>query len=185
MKPRSFQSCTGGTAQSCELRPMSCLSEETRRLSKISMASKKQARTTFSRTNSSMESRKSLTTTIHRAVSGEHGAALECCTARHTYTIVGDTATCFLNMADILLCSFNGVDSLITADDANHSRQRKLVAHAFADKSLKDLEPMLKTWSGTMQRKLAEQAGKPVDMLKYYNCTTFDISKFFCLSTCP
>ncbi|KAK4635985.1 Cytochrome P450 monooxygenase lcsI [Fulvia fulva] len=70
---------------------------------------------------------------------------------------------------------FNGVDSLITADDANHSRQRKLVAHAFADKSLKDLEPMLKTWSGTMQRKLAEQAGKPVDMLKYYNCTTFDI----------
>lgn len=74
---------------------------------------------------------------------------------------------------------FNKVDNLITADDANHSRQRKLVAHAFADKSLKDLEPMLKQWAGTMQRKLAEQAGEPVDMLKYYNCTTFDISKFF------
>ncbi|KAK4507480.1 hypothetical protein PRZ48_001215 [Zasmidium cellare] len=72
---------------------------------------------------------------------------------------------------------FNGVDSLITANDANHTRQRKLVSHAFADKSLRDLEPMLKQWAGTMRTKLGEKAaaGESVDMLKYYNSTTFDI----------
>lgn len=31
----------------------------------------------------------------------------------------------------------NRVDSIITADDANHSRQRKLLSHSFADKTLK------------------------------------------------
>jgi len=31
----------------------------------------------------------------------------------------------------------NGVASVITADDANHSRQRKILAHAFSDKALK------------------------------------------------
>lgn len=74
---------------------------------------------------------------------------------------------------------FNNVDSLITADDANHSRQRKAVSHAFADKSLRDLEPMLKQWAQKMKDKLEEQAlaGNEVDLLKYYNCTTFDISE--------
>ncbi|EME49135.1 hypothetical protein DOTSEDRAFT_68006 [Dothistroma septosporum NZE10] len=70
---------------------------------------------------------------------------------------------------------YNNVENIITANDANHSRQRKLVAHAFADKSIKDLEPMLKQWAGTMLRKLTERVGQPTDMLKYYNCTTFDI----------
>ena len=70
--------------------------------------------------------------------------------------------------------AFNGVDSLITADDANHTRQRKLLTHAFADKTLKDLEPMLKSWVAKMSTKLAEQAaaGQKIDMLKMYNCTT-------------
>lgn len=80
---------------------------------------------------------------------------------------------------------FNNVDSVITADDANHSRQRKLIAHAFADKSLKDLEPMLKQWAGMMLQKLTERVGEPVDILKFYNCTTFDISKSFCYTICP
>lgn len=75
----------------------------------------------------------------------------------------------------------NGVHSLITANDANHSRQRKLVSHAFADKSLRDLEPMLLHWAATMRTKLAKKAaaGESVDMLKYYNSTTFDISMLF------
>ncbi|USW46711.1 Putative cytochrome P450 [Septoria linicola] len=63
--------------------------------------------------------------------------------------------------------SFNNVDGIITANDANHSRQRKLLSHTFADKTLKDLEPLLKSWVEKMRKK--------VDILKYYNCTTFDI----------
>ncbi|KAK3672299.1 hypothetical protein LTR78_007839 [Recurvomyces mirabilis] len=71
----------------------------------------------------------------------------------------------------------NGVDGPITADDANHSRQRKILSHAFSDKALKEQEPLLKHWAEKMQQKMLEQAtaGKPVDVLKMLNCTTFDI----------
>jgi cytochrome P450 len=32
---------------------------------------------------------------------------------------------------------FNQVDGIITADDANHTRHRKILSHAFSDKALK------------------------------------------------
>ena len=71
----------------------------------------------------------------------------------------------------------NGVHGVISADDFNHGRQRKILSHAFSDKALKEQEPLLKRWAELMKRKLAERAdGKTeADMLKYYNCTTFDI----------
>jgi len=31
-----------------------------------------------------------------------------------------------------------GIDSIVTADDANHSRLRRVLAHAFSDKALKE-----------------------------------------------
>lgn len=67
---------------------------------------------------------------------------------------------------------FNNVDGIITANDANHSRQRKLLSHTFADKTLKDLEPLLKSWVEKMRTKLEERMneGEKVDILKYYNC---------------
>ena len=71
----------------------------------------------------------------------------------------------------------NGVDSLITAEDFNHGRQRKILSHAFSDKTLKEQEPLLKRWATLMRKKLSERANGEdhVDMLKYYNCTTFDV----------
>jgi hypothetical protein len=69
--------------------------------------------------------------------------------------------------------SFNGVHSLITADDANHARQRKILTNSFADKSLRELEPMLKDWVAKLWEKLREKDGESIDILKYYNCTTF------------
>lgn len=73
--------------------------------------------------------------------------------------------------------NFNGVDHLITADDADHTRQRRVVSHSFADRTLKDLEPLLMRWVTKMKDRLYEyaQSGEKVDLLKYYNCTTFDI----------
>ncbi|KAI6892544.1 cytochrome P450 [Hortaea werneckii] len=71
----------------------------------------------------------------------------------------------------------NGVHSVIGADDAGHSRQRKILSNAFSDKALKEQTPLLKRWVGLMKNKLEERAiaGTETDMLKMYNCTTFDI----------
>ena len=71
----------------------------------------------------------------------------------------------------------NKVPSIITADDANHSRQRKILSHAFSDRALKEQEPLLKHWIELFRTKVQEHAekGNTVDMLKMYNCTTFDI----------
>ncbi|KAM3418416.1 hypothetical protein BST61_g4405 [Cercospora zeina] len=72
---------------------------------------------------------------------------------------------------------FNGVHSLISADELGHSRQRRIVSHSFADRTLKDLEPLLMRWITKMKGKLEEksQTREEIDLLKYYNCTTFDI----------
>ncbi|SMQ48585.1 unnamed protein product [Zymoseptoria tritici ST99CH_3D7] len=69
----------------------------------------------------------------------------------------------------------NRVDGIFTADDANHGRQRKILSHSFADKTLKDFEPMLKLWVGKLTDRIADKSGEEVDLLQYYNCTTFDI----------
>jgi len=69
---------------------------------------------------------------------------------------------------------FNEVHSIITAGDAQHSRQRKVVSNAFSDRALKEQEPLLKQWVELMRDKMMEsaKAGKKADMLKFYNCTT-------------
>lgn len=69
---------------------------------------------------------------------------------------------------------FNKVHSIITADDAGHSRQRKVVSNAFSDRALKEQEPLLKQWVELMKDKMMEsaKAGKQADLLKFYNCTT-------------
>lgn len=71
----------------------------------------------------------------------------------------------------------NGCPDVVSADEGNHSRQRKILSTGFSDKAIKGYEPLLKSWVLKMITKMSEQAesaGK-VDMLKYFNCTTFDI----------
>lgn len=62
----------------------------------------------------------------------------------------------------------NKTPGIITADTATHSRQRKIVSHAFSDRALKEQEPMLKWWANKLRTKLTEQAarGDKSDMLK-------------------
>ena len=66
---------------------------------------------------------------------------------------------------------------LIRADDASHARQRKLVSHAFSDKALKDQELLLKRHVMLLVEKLQElaAANKDVNMVDWYNFTTFDV----------
>lgn len=71
----------------------------------------------------------------------------------------------------------NGCPDVVTADDENHSRQRKILSTGFSEKAIKGYEPLLKSWAQKMIAEMSKQAKKAgkVDMLKYLNCTTFDI----------
>ena len=73
--------------------------------------------------------------------------------------------------------SLNGQPSIITANDLDHARQRKILTHAFSDKAMKEQEPLIKKWGQLLRSKLEEKADgiQEVDMVKYYNFTTFDI----------
>ncbi|KAK4994695.1 hypothetical protein LTR16_007320, partial [Cryomyces antarcticus] len=73
----------------------------------------------------------------------------------------------------------NGVDSILLADEAAHSRGRRIFAHAFSDKALKEQEPLFKNYVNLLAAKLNQILKKDpqakVDVVKYYNFTTFDI----------
>jgi hypothetical protein len=49
------------------------------------------------------------------------------------------------------------------------------MSHSFADRSIRELEPMLIGWVSKLVEKLAQPAANstPADMLKWYNCATF------------
>ncbi|KAH7410057.1 cytochrome P450 [Phaeosphaeria sp. MPI-PUGE-AT-0046c] len=72
---------------------------------------------------------------------------------------------------------YGGAPGIVRADNESHSRQRKLVSHAFSDKALKDQESLLKSHVGILTEKLEKIAasGSVTDMVKWYNFTTFDI----------
>lgn len=70
----------------------------------------------------------------------------------------------------------NGVDSLITADRADHSRFRRLVSHAFSDKALREQETLIRSYTDLLIKRLYENTNAgPVDMVAWYNWTTFDL----------
>ena len=72
----------------------------------------------------------------------------------------------------------NGVHSLFSADDAAHSRQRKLLGRAFSAKALREQEPLIESHINLLIEKLrtssAETAGM-VDIVKWYNHTSLDM----------
>ncbi|EQB48387.1 cytochrome P450 [Colletotrichum gloeosporioides Cg-14] len=74
--------------------------------------------------------------------------------------------------------AFTDVSNLITARDHSiHARQRKVLARSFSNTALIDQQPIFHRWAKKFINKLAEKADvrKTVDMVKYFNCTTFDI----------
>ncbi|KAF6831904.1 toxin biosynthesis cytochrome p450 [Colletotrichum musicola] len=83
----------------------------------------------------------------------------------------------------------NGVENILTADDAGHKRMRRLQNPAFSDKALKAQESVITGYVDLLVHQLHGQAdGSPVDMNSWYNFTTFDIigdlafgEPFYCL----
>ncbi|KAJ4319065.1 hypothetical protein N0V94_004117 [Neodidymelliopsis sp. IMI 364377] len=71
----------------------------------------------------------------------------------------------------------NGVWSIINSNEADHSRLRRNLSHAFSDKALRSQEALIMNYVNLLIHKLGEHAEKnlPVDIMRWYNYTTFDI----------
>ncbi|KAF7586588.1 hypothetical protein BBP40_008645 [Aspergillus hancockii] len=62
-----------------------------------------------------------------------------------------------------------------TPSEADHSRMRRLLSHAFSEKALREQEPILQSYVDLLVRRLHDSVSGPVDMTEWYNYTTFDI----------
>ncbi|KAJ5788416.1 hypothetical protein N7457_003406 [Penicillium paradoxum] len=67
---------------------------------------------------------------------------------------------------------------IILSNDADHSRFRRLLSHAFSDNSLRGQEPIIKRHVDLLMQRLRENianGSKALNMVAWYNFTTFDI----------
>lgn len=90
------------------------------------------------------------------------------------------TGTCFPKDRSHYEPPANGVDHLVCAvDNASHSRQRRLLSHAFSEKALKDQEALIRGYVDTLITKLrtsVRDGTSVVDIKAWMNFTTFDIT---------
>ncbi|TGJ86345.1 hypothetical protein E0Z10_g2441 [Xylaria hypoxylon] len=66
---------------------------------------------------------------------------------------------------------------ILNAEKSYHGYIRRLLAHGFSEKSLRDQEPVLKGFVDTLIRRLHEECGngeKSVDIMAWYNFLLFD-----------
>lgn len=66
--------------------------------------------------------------------------------------------------------------NMINATIADHSRMRRLVAHAFSDKAMRAQEPIIQEYVDVLMKKLEEREGQDVDICAWLNYTTFDLT---------
>jgi cytochrome P450 len=64
----------------------------------------------------------------------------------------------------------NGVYSLIVANEADHTRMRRNLSHAFSDKALRSQEPLMQRYADELVTKLGDRAdqGDTVDIMRWY-----------------
>lgn len=71
-----------------------------------------------------------------------------------------------------------GAPSIILSNDEDHSRFRRTLSYAFSESSLKAQEPIVKGYVDLLIQRLHQNANNgntPLDMVAWYNFTTFDI----------
>lgn len=64
----------------------------------------------------------------------------------------------------------DGVNSLLRAGDADHSRQRRVISHAFSDKALRDQEGLLQNYANLLVSRLKDTvaaSSAPVDAVQW------------------
>jgi cytochrome P450 len=66
---------------------------------------------------------------------------------------------------------------IVFSHSKDHFRYRRAMLPAFSDKALRLQEPLMRVYIDLLVKRLREQAeiGKPVDMVRWYNFTTFDL----------
>lgn len=73
----------------------------------------------------------------------------------------------------------NGIHSILSANDADHARYRRLLSHAFSERALRQQEHLLSSYIDLLINRLRECASSSdtavVDLVKWLNFTTFDI----------
>lgn len=73
----------------------------------------------------------------------------------------------------------NGIHSILSASDANHTRYRRLLSHAFSERALREQEYLPLTYINLLvsrlQDKLSDCDTATIDMVQWLNFTTFDI----------
>ncbi|KAF6220920.1 hypothetical protein HO133_002600 [Letharia lupina] len=72
----------------------------------------------------------------------------------------------------------NGAPAILQANDEDHSRGRRVLAHAFSERALMAQEPLLQRYVGQLVDGLKEvtsASNDAVDMVRWYNWTTFDV----------
>ena len=71
----------------------------------------------------------------------------------------------------------NGIPNILGANKENHARYRRLLAHAFSEKGLRDQESHIRHYIDLLMDRLAEKAksGETTDMVVWYNMTVFDV----------
>ncbi|OQU98602.1 hypothetical protein CLAIMM_04360 [Cladophialophora immunda] len=90
---------------------------------------------------------------------------------------------------------FSKAPDIIRSNDEEHARHRRLLAHSFSEKSLRQQEPLIQGYTNMMISKLAaiaenQSGGGVANLTNWYNFTTFDLigdlafgEPFDCLKT--
>lgn len=71
--------------------------------------------------------------------------------------------------------SHKTVDHLLSANDADHSRQRRTVNHAFSDKALRAQEAIVMRYIDQLMSALAARSSSEINVKNWLEYTTFDI----------
>ncbi|MCJ1377250.1 hypothetical protein MMC17_000342 [Xylographa soralifera] len=85
--------------------------------------------------------------------------------------------------AHIYFSGNDGVADIISANDMDHARIRRLLSHAFSEAALREQEPLLNSYFDLLVQKLysrSQEANNSVDISRYYNFTTFDLIGDLC-----
>ncbi|RAL00110.1 cytochrome P450 [Aspergillus ibericus CBS 121593] len=69
-----------------------------------------------------------------------------------------------------------GVQNILTADRATHTRQRRLLSHAFSEKALREQEGMIQGYVDRLVEQLASRAGDgPQNMVDWFTFIAYDL----------
>ena len=76
-----------------------------------------------------------------------------------------------------LLKSADGVENILNVEsEVNHARMRRVLAHGFSEKAVREQEPLILEYVDLFMRSLHEAAEEgPQNMVSWYEFVAFDI----------